>query len=68
MIAYGLVFFFIYRLVVRFIQNLTHADRSEAAQNSQPPPESTLNDEPAAPPDIRDAHFRDLPDDSQKSS
>ncbi len=65
MIVYGLAIFFIYRLVVRIIQYLRHGSRSEA---SQKPQESSQKGERELPRDIREAQFRDLPDNSQKPS
>ena len=67
-IIYGLAFFFIYRLIVRTMRYLrrdANSDASKAPQSSQPPPS---NKEPVPPRDIREAQFRDLPDNSQKPS
>jgi hypothetical protein len=66
-IIYGLAFFFIYRLVVRTMQYLRRDSGSEASKMPQSPLQNPPQE--AQPPrDIRDAQYRDLPDDSQKPS
>jgi len=66
-IIYGLAFFFIYRIIVRTMQYLRRDSGSEASKMPQSPPQ-TPPVEPPTPRDIRDARFRDLPENSQKPS
>ncbi len=68
MIIYGLAFFFIYRLIVRTMQYLRRDSGSEASQKPQSPQQPSSREEPVPPRDIREAQFRDLPDNSQKPS
>lgn len=68
MIIYGLAIFFIYRLIVRTMQYLRRDSGLEASQKPQPPIQDPPKEEPLPPRDIRDAQFRDLPDNSQKPS
>lgn len=67
-IIYGLAFFFIYRLIVRTMQYLRGDSGSDASQEPQSPLQNPPKEEPLPPRDIRDAQFRDLPDNSQKPS
>gem|GEM_PF-1159261 len=64
----SLAFFFIYRLIVRTYQYLRRDERSQPSQGPHPPPPDSMRDKPVPPADIRDARFRDIPDDSQKPS
>lgn len=66
MIIYGLAFFFIYRLIVRTMQYLTRDSRPVGSQKPESPQQPSSKEEPATPRDIRDAQFRDLPDNTQK--
>lgn len=68
MIIYGLAFFFVYRLIVRTLQYLRHDSGSDASKGPQSQQQPRSKEESIPPRDIRDAQFRDLPDDSNKPS
>jgi hypothetical protein len=64
-LAYGLAFWFIYRVVIGALRHLT---RETKQKPSEPPPaEREPNAEQQADyHDVKDAHFKDLPNDSAK--
>ncbi|MGA3245386.1 MAG: hypothetical protein ABSE41_12275 [Bacteroidota bacterium] len=63
-LAYALVFWFIYRVV---IGALRHVIQDARKKPPEPPPQSQAKTE--QPPDyrdVKDAHFKDLPNDSSE--
>jgi hypothetical protein len=65
-LAYGLAFWFIYRVVIGALRHLAQESRKKP---SEPPPQSESKTEQQADyRDVKDASFKDLPDDSSKTS
>ena len=65
-LAYGLAFWFIYRVVIGALRHLRQENRQKP---SEPPPERESKAEQQADyHDVKDARFKDLPNDSTKPS
>lgn len=65
-LAYSLAFWFIYRVVIGAIRNLTQGSRKKPSEQ-QPDTESTA-ERPPDYHDVKDASFKDLPKDSSEHS
>lgn len=65
-LAYALAFWFIYRVV---IGALRHVAQDARKKSSEPPPQGeTKTEQQADYRDVKDARFKDLPNDSEKHS
>lgn len=67
-ILISLAFYVIYRLIVRTLQYLRRDEHFQASQGPQSPPPEAKREKQVPPADIKDAQFRDIPDDPQKPS
>ena len=67
MVAYLLAFWFVYRVVVGALRYLA-GDSSSKEQVRKEPPRGQKQSEPPVYRDIKDAHFKDLPDEPGKPS
>ena len=66
-IAYGLMFWFIYRVVIGALRYLAGDSQPKVPPRSEEPPAQNKSD-PSIYRDVKDAQFKDLPDDTQKPS
>lgn len=66
-LAYMLAFWFIYRVIVGAIRYFTRDAQKKDGPGPQPPREAK-NDDQTNYLDVKDARFKDLPDDSSKPS
>jgi hypothetical protein len=65
-LAYALAFWFIYRVVIGALRHLTGDTQKKP---TEPPPQREAKSErPPDYPDVKDASFKDLPNDSSKPS
>ncbi len=65
-LAYALAFWLIYRVVVGALRHLAQDVRKEASQPR--PPSETKAEQQTDYHDVKEARFKDLPDDSSKQS
>ena len=66
-LAYTLAFWFVYRVIVGALRYITRdAQRNDEA--GPQPPRQARNDDQTNYLDVKDARFKDLPDDSSKPS
>ena len=65
-LAYGLAFWFIYRVVIGALRYL--AQDSKRKPSESPPPQEPNPGQQTDYHDVKDARFKDLPNDSSKSS
>ena len=66
-LAYSLLFWFVYRVVVGALRFLTH----DSSREEEPAPrtrDERKDDRPSGYGDVKDASFKDLPKDDSKSS
>lgn len=66
-LAFALMFWFIYRVIVSAFRYLAGDSQREEPPKPQEPPDQKKND-PSIYRDVKDAQFKDLPDDTQKPS
>jgi hypothetical protein len=66
-LAYTLAFWFIYRVIVGALRYITRNAQKRDGPGPQPPRDATDDDHPNYL-DVKDARFKDLPDDSSKPS
>ncbi|TSA21900.1 hypothetical protein D4R75_05680 [bacterium] len=66
-LAYTLAFWFVYRVVVGALRYITRDAQKNDGAGPQPP-RQTRNDDQTNYLDVKDARFKDLPDDSSKPS
>jgi hypothetical protein len=66
-IAYSLLFWFIYRVVVGALRYLTHSSSGEKEPSPRSPNETNNERQPDYR-DVKDASFKDLPKDDSKPS
>ena len=65
-LAYALAFWFVYRVVIGALRYLAQETQKKAPE---PPPENeTKTEQKAEYRDVKEARFKDLPDDSSKPS
>ena len=65
-LAYALAFWFIYRVVVGALRHLVQDNRKKPSD--PPPPGEAKSEQQADYRDVKDARFKDLPNDSSKPS
>lgn len=66
-IAYSLAFWFVYRVVVGAFRHLLHDTTKNQVEEEQPRRETKI-EEPPNYHDVKDARFKDIPNDSSKPS
>lgn len=67
LVAFALMFWFIYRVIIGTIRYLTHHSKRDQMPSEQTQSEPKKS-EPGVYHDVKDAQFTDLPDDSKKPS
>ena len=65
-LAYALAIWFIYRVVIGALRHLAQETRKKPPE--PPPQKETKTEQQADYPDVKDARFKDLPEDSSKPS
>lgn len=65
-LAYGLAFWFIYRVVIGALRHL--AQDAQRKPSEPPPPKESKTEQQPDYRDVKDARFKDLPNDSSKPS
>jgi hypothetical protein len=65
-LAYALAIWFIYRVVIGALRHLAQGTRKKPLE--PPPKGETKPEQQTDYRDVKDAHFKDLPDDSSKPS
>ena len=66
-LAYTLAFWFVYRVIVGALRYITRDAQKNDGAGPQPPRQAK-NDDQTNYLDVKDARFKDLPDDSSKPS
>ncbi len=67
LVAFALLFWFIYRVIIGALRYLTHDSQRDQTPRQQAQSEPKKS-EPGVYHDVKDAQFTDLPDDSKKPS
>ena len=66
-VAYALAFWFVYRVVVGALRYLSSKPETKETPRGEPSSKSDKSD-PSLYRDVKDARFKDIPDDSAKPS
>ena len=64
-VAYALAFWFVYRVIVGAFRHISR-DAGKRDGGDRPPARETKNEDPPSYHDVKDARFKDLPNDSSK--